>query len=356
MTTRPTRLLLESLDDRTLPAVTVYDLTTSGAQVATGGFIASQVNTRPVAEFTEFVRIQGLLTEQGYNTTASQYQFNESSSGDFSRALTLGQVPTVMVDGTAYREFVLNANQLFLTPRLSVDQVRIFLAGSSNLTGYNTSTGTLAGNNPVFDLDANGDVSLIVRAQQVNGRFGTMTLLVQDAAFAGASDDTFVYLYSKMGERLGALASGGAESWAVHPSSELPPPPPPPPPPPGPGTSSLSGYVFVDSNENGVKDELESWLSGVTIHLTGQNDLGETVELTTITDANGFYSFESLRAGTYTLSEVQPETGNGQDLMDGLDYLGSLGGDNSVNDVFSSIILENDQHGTDYNFTELYFE
>lgn len=359
MTTfRSTRLALESLDERTLLSATVLDLTAPGAEVATSGFIARQVNTRPTSEFTEFVRLQGLLTEQGYNTTASQSQYNEVQGGSFSRALTLSQVPTVLVGGVAYREFILNANQLFLTPRLSVDQVRVFVAGTSNLTGYNPSTGTLAGQNAVFNLDASGDVSLMVRARSASGEFGTMALLIPNVAFAGANPESFVYLYSKMGEQLGGLASGGAESWAVHPSSNTPLPPPvsPPPPPPVGGTSSLSGHVFVETHPDGVLSEDDTRVEGVVIYLFGVNDLGETVELTTTTNENGFYEFANLRAGTYRIVEEQPVEANFQPLTDGADYLGSLGGEYTENDTFSSIYLGANQHGADYNFTEIYRE
>ena len=40
--------------------------------------------------------------------------------------------------------------------------------------------------------------------------------------------------------------------------------------------------------------------------LTGVNDLGASVSLTAITDANGAYTFSNLRAGTYTVTETQP--------------------------------------------------
>ena len=47
-------------------------------------------------------------------------------------------------------------------------------------------------------------------------------------------------------------------------------------------------------------------LVGVTIKLQGVDDLGQTVVLTTLTEADGSYNFTSLRAGKYTIWEEQP--------------------------------------------------
>ena len=40
------------------------------------------------------------------------------------------------------------------------------------------------------------------------------------------------------------------------------------------------------------------------IILTGTNDLGQSVNISTTTDANGYYLFASFRPGTYSVSEV----------------------------------------------------
>ncbi len=85
---------------------------------------------------------------------------------------------------------------------------------------------------------------------------------------------------------------------------------------------SISGLVFADNNDNGQPDSGEAGLGGVTITLTGTDDLGNPVALTTTTAADGSYSFGNLRPGSYTLSEpTQPAgTVNGQTVA------GPLGG------------------------------
>lgn len=77
--------------------------------------------------------------------------------------------------------------------------------------------------------------------------------------------------------------------------------------------SSLGDYVWWDLNRNGVQDEFngsaEPAASGVTVRLTGRDDLGNPVLRETVTDAEGRYLFEGLRASDadgYTVTVVPP--------------------------------------------------
>jgi hypothetical protein len=110
--------------------------------------------------------------------------------------------------------------------------------------------------------------------------------------------------------------------------------------------SALSGFVYLDPNNDGVKEPGEPGIGGVTVMLTGTNDLG-TVNLTTTTAADGSYQFQNLRPGTYTLSETQP-TG----YLAGKNSLGSAGGTLGANQ-FSAITLGTGGSGVSYNFGEL---
>ncbi|MGN6368616.1 MAG: SdrD B-like domain-containing protein [Phycisphaerae bacterium] len=71
-------------------------------------------------------------------------------------------------------------------------------------------------------------------------------------------------------------------------------------------TSSISGTVYGDKDKDGTIDAAECGIAGVKITLSGTNDLGQAVSFVTYTDQDGNYSFEGLRAGTYTLIETQP--------------------------------------------------
>lgn len=66
---------------------------------------------------------------------------------------------------------------------------------------------------------------------------------------------------------------------------------------------TISGTVFVDSNQDGVQDDGESGLPGVTVTMTDAN--GNTYGPIT-TDSNGNYSFSYLAPGTYTVNFTAP--------------------------------------------------
>ena len=71
--------------------------------------------------------------------------------------------------------------------------------------------------------------------------------------------------------------------------------------------ATIAGLVFNDSNGNGSLDAGETGLGGVTVELTGVNDLSQNIgPLTDVTDAGGTYSFAGLRAGTYQVSQLPP--------------------------------------------------
>lgn len=115
-----------------------------------------------------------------------------------------------------------------------------------------------------------------------------------------------------------------------------------------PTVSSLSGFVFVDDNNDGI-DEGEMGIAGVTVTLDGTDDLGQHVSATATTDENGFYKFDNLRPGTYSLHETQPSF-----YDDGLDSIGTQGGlVDSANDLLYSINLGSGVNGLHNDFGEL---
>ena len=70
-------------------------------------------------------------------------------------------------------------------------------------------------------------------------------------------------------------------------------------------TSSISGAVFSDFNQNRIFDSTDTPLSGFTVDLTGTTVGGGAVSTSTVTDANGAFLFTGLEAGTYTLNASQ---------------------------------------------------
>ncbi|TPI20249.1 SdrD B-like domain-containing protein, partial [Mesorhizobium sp. B4-1-1] len=68
---------------------------------------------------------------------------------------------------------------------------------------------------------------------------------------------------------------------------------------------SIHGFKFEDLDANGKYDGSDTPMAGITIQLKGDVDGNGTIDtLTTLTDANGFFSFGNLHPGTYTISEL----------------------------------------------------
>jgi serine-aspartate repeat-containing protein C/D/E len=109
---------------------------------------------------------------------------------------------------------------------------------------------------------------------------------------------------------------------------------------------SLSGYVFVDLNDNCMREQGETGIAGVTITLLDAN--GNNTNRTTTTDANGFYRFDGLAPGVYGVAEAQPTS-----YVDGQDCPGTAGGENDGNDRITGAMLNPGVNGQEYNFGEL---
>lgn len=114
----------------------------------------------------------------------------------------------------------------------------------------------------------------------------------------------------------------------------------------------IAGWVYVDTNNDGVRQPTEAGIAGVTLTLTGRSASGLTVNATVVTDASGRYVFTGLLpadAAGYTIRETQPAT-----YADGLDAVGTLDGVASGtlgNDVIGAIAYRGG-NGDNYNFGE----
>ncbi len=116
---------------------------------------------------------------------------------------------------------------------------------------------------------------------------------------------------------------------------------------------SISGFVYCDTNNDGVKDGGELGLGGVTVTLTGSNDQGAITPISVLTNADGSYSFGDLRPGTYTVTETTQPAGK----LDGKDTAGTapVGGaaGTAGNEVISAIVLPAGGASVNNNFGEI---
>ncbi|MCO8120459.1 SpaA isopeptide-forming pilin-related protein [Stieleria sp. TO1_6] len=113
-------------------------------------------------------------------------------------------------------------------------------------------------------------------------------------------------------------------------------------------SSSFGGSVYIDANDNGIRDTDEEGIEGVTLVLIGTDSLGNAVNLAATTDDNGDYVFNDLAAGTYRVDELQPAG-----FRDGQDTAGTGATATVLNDAFVDIALEADTDAVDFNFGEL---
>jgi large repetitive protein len=120
--------------------------------------------------------------------------------------------------------------------------------------------------------------------------------------------------------------------------------------------SSISGFVYLDLNDNGVMDAGETGIAGVEVTLTGSSPArSAAIALTKTTGADGSFRFDGLPAGSYTLVESQPAR-----YLDGRETAGSTGGkvDNSSfgnapeQNSIADIVLPAATRATGYLFGE----
>lgn len=124
---------------------------------------------------------------------------------------------------------------------------------------------------------------------------------------------------------------------------------------PAPAQSSLAGYVYCDPDQNGIKEPAEMGIPGVTITLTGTDAQGHAVSRTFQTTAApdaaghgaGYYHFDALAPGTYTITE-----GVAAGYIHVNQTQGTPGTGTVSTRTFSNIRLGANVHGENNNFGE----
>jgi uncharacterized repeat protein (TIGR01451 family) len=115
-----------------------------------------------------------------------------------------------------------------------------------------------------------------------------------------------------------------------------------------PVTSTIAGTVYIDANNNGVQDAGEAGIANVALALTGTDTLGNPINASATTDANGNYLFSNLPAGTYTVTETQPAG-----FRDGIETVGTGATASAADNVFTNLGLGADADAVNFDFGEL---
>lgn len=104
---------------------------------------------------------------------------------------------------------------------------------------------------------------------------------------------------------------------------------------------TVSGYVYMDLDNDGVKDGPETPLGGVDVTISGTDFNGVTIgSQTVMTDRDGFYSFSSLAPGSYFIQQ-----GQAANMVDGRETAGSSRLTTSGNDRFQFVMSLTDNVG-----------
>ncbi len=111
---------------------------------------------------------------------------------------------------------------------------------------------------------------------------------------------------------------------------------------------SLSGYVYHDTNNDGIRQSGEQGLGGVTVVVTPVSTLdGSTTPIQIVTGVDGSWSAPGLAPGQYTVTETTQPAG----YLDGKVTAGSLGGDVApVGDQITNVSILGGQAGVEYDF------
>ena len=110
----------------------------------------------------------------------------------------------------------------------------------------------------------------------------------------------------------------------------------------------ISGLVYHDVNEDGTFNGTDAGIVGVDVTLVGTDVNGDPVNIAAATAGDGTFVFTNLLAGSYAISESQPFG-----FTDSVDTAGDLGGDASINDTISAIVVSAGATGGGYEFAEV---
>jgi len=192
------------------------DLTSVGASGTINGALFQQAAPQPTGTgfIDSFLRLQNKGMEQGYNTDARPVQFDEKKDATFTHSLLLSDVPIVNINGTNYRQFLLDTNEENSAKGryLSLDGLQIFQSPVGNLNNFPNL------GDKIYDL-GNNSVLLDDNLNHGSGS-GDMFLNIPDSFFT--SSNPYVTLYSHFGDADGT-SDGGFEEGAVLKGSSTPP-------------------------------------------------------------------------------------------------------------------------------------
>jgi len=217
-----------------LAAPTEIDMTVAGtvdSTTLTDAVVQSFDNTSSVGtgSIYSFLRIEAngtIETEQGYNTDARasgnpKVQFDQKTDPNFTRSITLGQIPIVTINGVEYREFLLDVNEPNNTTHLiTLYELAFYIESVGDLDMWPTdfSSPIWSMNDPIQAATSTSgadDFNILIDSDNTQGSGNRFDLVVYvKSSLFGGDNDKYVYLYSRFGRPVAVNA--GFEEWAVR--------------------------------------------------------------------------------------------------------------------------------------------
>ena len=197
-----------------VPAIAIdVDLTTVGSSGTIGSGTFVQMDQQPTGTgvIDPFVRMQASGSEKGFNTDHSPLNGDlaDVKSGIWTHSLKVSDLMPVVYNGVLSAQFLLDINQTGADPQLSLDDLRVFTAGSPSIS----DNATLFAQNLVYAMGAGNRVLLDFSLNAGSGS-GDMYFYLPWSLFAGLGNQ-YLYLYSEFGASGGSYASNdGFEEWA----------------------------------------------------------------------------------------------------------------------------------------------
>ena len=211
------------------PAALVDLINDTSGSINGALFFSAEFDPGGTGNLNSFVRIQhdngpsnnnhsANGREQGYNTSGRPVQYDENTDPNFTRDLLFGEIPTVTIEGTDYKEFILDINEPLggVNRQLSIDQINIYTSDTGSQTGLESTLGDLRYS---LGADLNSNTVLLDASLTSGSGEGDMRMYIPVSNFAGVAADDFVYLYSHFGNFGPDYRTGGGfEEWSVIPA------------------------------------------------------------------------------------------------------------------------------------------
>jgi hypothetical protein len=190
------------------------DITTAESSGTINGALFQTVDEQPTGTgvIDPFLRIQMKGVESGYNTDVRPIEQDQKTDPNFTRPLRRSEFSPTQIDGIDYIQFFLDINEPGNSKKstVSLDQLQLFQSSTGSVNNYALGESNLG--LKVYDLDSNGDNSVLMggRIEQGSGEGGVVINIPKNLLIY---DQPYLVLYAQFGMSNGS--AGGFEEFTA---------------------------------------------------------------------------------------------------------------------------------------------